>query len=75
MLNKNDYPHVPGNGLKGHQAHSPGQRPGKLVHEVTPCKGKSVEYQCFCPCRATLEMILFPGRCPGLSAYWPFRPL
>ena len=28
----------------------------------------------FCPFRATDIQSLYPGRCPGLRAYWPFRP-
>ena len=29
---------------------------------------------CFCPYRAHVPAIANPGRCPGLLAYWPFRP-
>jgi hypothetical protein len=29
---------------------------------------------CFCPYRAYVPAIANPGRCPGLLAYWPFRP-
>ena len=41
----------------------------------TPCKGKSVNYQCFCPCRAfCFYQSVHPGRCHGLWAYWAFSP-
>ena len=37
-----------------------------------PCKGKSVNYQCFCPYRAHCFWWLFTsGRCPGLCASAP----
>ena len=28
----------------------------------------------FCPFRASFPFPLYPGRCPGLIAHWPFRP-
>ena len=46
---------------------------GKSIAKTNaPCKGKSVNYQCFCPYRAFgLYLSVHPGRCPGLCASAP----
>ncbi len=68
------------NGLKGQQALSPGQRPGYMDMGKLALKGQKPytrlirERVCFCPCRALASHYFYPGRCPGLSACWPFRP-
>ena len=43
--------------------------------ETSPCKGKSADTESFFPFRAHIPLHLSSGRCPGLSAWWPFRPL
>lgn len=36
----------------------------------------SIGAECFCPFRAKVARhYRYPGRCPGLTALWPFRPL
>ena len=68
------------NGLKGQQALSPGQRPGYMDMGKLALKGQKPytrlirERVCFCPCKALASHHFYPGRCPGLSACWPFRP-
>ena len=65
--------------LKGDKAISPGQRPGVVTVEICALKGQKRcildSYNCFCPFRAQTQTPKTPGRCPGLDAYWPFRPL
>ena len=65
--------------LKGDKAISPGNALGIVAVEICALKGQkrcnSDSYNCFCPFRAQTQTSKAPGRCPGLDAYWPFRPL
>ena len=64
--------------------HAPqGQKPiaqgntlGKSITNTNaPCRGKSVNYQCFCPCRAFCYFqSVHPRCCLGLCAFWAFSP-
>ena len=64
--------------------HAPqGQKPiaqgntlGKSITNTNaPCRGKSVNYQCFCPCRAfCCFQSVHPRCCLGLCAFWAFSP-
>ena len=43
-------------------------------YSSTPCKGKSVLLQCFCPYRASLVFLfLFPRALPWAISCCPFR--
>ena len=47
-----------------------------ITNTDAPCKGKSVNYQCFCPCRAFCYFqFVHPRRCLGLCAFGAFSPL
>ena len=60
---------------EGAEAPSPGQRPGyNSFKGKAPCKGKSVDNECFCPYMAYYYNIRLPRRCPGLGAIWAFSP-
>ena len=45
----------------------------------TPCKGKSIIHNAclltLLPFQGALRRLTYPGRCPGLCAYWAFSPL
>ena len=70
-------PQVLKNALKGQWTHSPGQRPGYMRCVGCALKGqKPYEHYCaFALSGRTTRVPLHPGQCPGLLAYWPFRPL
>ena len=60
---------------KAQQPHSPGQRRGYWVYILisAPCKGKSVNNQCFCPCWAScFYQSVHPGRVPWAMCFCPF---
>ena len=71
---------------EGAEAHSPGplgsaaclskNTLGKsIANHNAPCKGKSVNYQCFCPYRAFCYFqSVHPRRCLGLCAFGAFSP-
>ena len=64
-----------GSAPTGQEALSPGHRPGVEVRgQIRPDGAKAQSYECFCPVRAPFIACDYPGRCPGLSAHWPFRP-
>ena len=62
---------------KGQKPIAQGNTLGESITNTNaPCKGKSVNYQCFCPCRAfCCFQSVHPRRCPGLCAFWAFSPL
>ena len=62
---------------KGHKPIAQGNTLGKSITNTNaPCKGKSVNYQCFCPCRAFCYFqSVHPRRCLGLCAFGAFCPL
>ncbi len=62
---------------KGQKPIAQGNTLGKSITNTNaPCKGKSVNYQCFCPCRAFCYFqSVHPRRCLGLCAFWAFSPL
>ena len=62
---------------EGAEAHSPGHPPWvKFPKNQTPCKGKSVIYQCFCPCRAScFYQSVHPGRVPWAMCLLGFQPV
>ena len=62
---------------KGQKLIAQGNTLGKsIANHNAPCKGKSVNYQCFCPCRAfCCFQSVHPRHCPGLCAFWAFSPL
>ena len=61
---------------KGQKLIAQGNTLGKsIANHNAPCKGKSVNYQCFCPCRAFCYFqSVHPRRCLGLCAFWAFSP-
>ena len=61
---------------KGQKHIAQGTALGKSIpNNNAPCKGKSVNYQCFCPCRAFCYFLsVHPRRFLGLCAYWAFSP-
>ena len=61
---------------KGQKPIAQGNTLGKSITNTNaPCKGKSVNYQCFCPCRAFCYFqSVHPRRCLGLCAFWAFSP-
>ena len=61
---------------KGQKPIAQGNTLGKSITNTNaPCKGKSVNYQCFCPCRAFCYFqSVHPRCCLGLCAYWAFSP-
>ena len=63
-------------GWKPNKLIAQGSALGKSIpNNNAPCKGKSVNYQCFCPCRAfCFYQSVHPRRCLGLWAYWAFSP-
>ena len=62
---------------KGQKPIAQGNTLGKSITNTNaPCKGKSVNYQCFCPCRAfCCFQSVHPRRCLGLCAFGAFSPL
>ena len=62
---------------KGQKLIAQGNTLGKsIANHNAPCKGKSVNYQCFCPCRAFCYFqSVHPRRCLGLCAFGAFSPL
>ena len=62
---------------KGQKPIAQGNTQGKSITNTNaPCKGKSVNYQCFCPCRAFCYFqSVHPRRCLGLCAFGAFSPL
>ena len=62
---------------KGQKPIAQGNTLGKSITNTNaPCKGKSVNYQCFCPCRAFCYFqSVHPRRCLGLCAFGAFSPL
>ena len=62
---------------KGQKLIAQGNTLGKsIANHYAPCKGKSVNYQCFCPCRAFCYFqSVHPRRCLGLCAFWAFSLL
>ena len=62
---------------KGQKPIAQGNTLGKSITKTNaPCKGKSVDYQCFCPCRAFCYFqSVHPRRCLGLCAFGAFSPL
>ena len=65
-----------GNGLKGQGAISPGHRPGYKDAVRFALKGQKpyLVLYAFALTGRRLHITSTPGRCPGLCAYWPFRP-
>ena len=61
---------------KGQKLIAQGNTLGKsIANHYAPCKGKSVNYQCFCPCRAFCYFqSVHPRRCLGLCAFGAFSP-
>ena len=61
---------------KGQKLIAQGNTLGKsIANHNAPCKGKSVYYQCFCPCRAFCYFqSVHPRRCLGLCAFGAFSP-
>ena len=61
---------------KGQKLIAQGNTLGKsIANHYAPCKGKSVNYQCFCPCRAFCYFqSVHPRRCLGLCAFGAFIP-
>ena len=63
-------------GLKGHQALSPGHRPGDKCSGICALKGQKLSgVSAFALTGRSFHYATqYPGRCPGLLAFWPFRP-
>ena len=62
------------------KAHSPGQHPGGWCRdEARPARAKAyIHNACLLmllPFQGALRRLTYPGRCPGLCAYWAFSPL
>ena len=64
------------NGLKGQGAISPGHRPGYKDAVMFALKGQKpyISFHAFALTGRRMHTTSTPGRCPGLWAYWPFRP-
>ena len=63
-------------GLKGHQALSAGHRPGDKCSGIFALKGQKLScVSAFALTgRSFHDVPQYPGRCPGLLAFRPFRP-
>ena len=61
---------------KGQKHIAQGTALGKSIANTNaPCRGKSVNYQCFCSYRAfRFYQSVHPRRCLGLCAFWAFSP-
>ena len=61
---------------KGQKANSPGHRPGYRDMVRLALKGQKpyLVFHAFALTGRRLRITSTPGRCPGLGAYWPFRP-
>ena len=62
---------------KGQKANSPGHRPGYKDVIRFALKGQKpyLAFHAFALTGRGAVLHIYPGRCPGLDAYWPFRPL
>ena len=62
---------------KGQKANSPGHRPGDkdLIRFALKGQKPYLVFHAFALTGRRMHTTINPGRCPGLGADWPFRPL